>query len=82
MVAWSPDGTTLATPCDDRKIYLWDAATGKRRVTLEGSYQLRLCVRPSTPPERCWPATAGTVGCGSGTPVLGRPVLSVTGAPA
>ena len=35
-VAWSPDGTTLATPCDDRKIYLWDAATGIRRATLEG----------------------------------------------
>ena len=36
-VAWSPDGTTLATPCDDSKIYLWDAATGMRKATLEGS---------------------------------------------
>ena len=35
-VAWSPDGTTLATACDDYKIYLWDAATGVRRATLEG----------------------------------------------
>ena len=35
-VAWSPDGTTLATPCNDRKIYLWDAASGIRRATLEG----------------------------------------------
>ncbi len=35
-VAWSPDGRTLATACDDRKIYLWDAATGIRRATLEG----------------------------------------------
>ncbi len=35
-VAWSPDGTTLATACDDNKIYLWDAATGGRRATLEG----------------------------------------------
>ncbi len=35
-VAWSPDGTTLATPASDRKIYLWDAATGDRRATLEG----------------------------------------------
>jgi WD40 repeat protein len=35
-VAWSPDGTTLATACWDLKIYLWDAATGIRRATLEG----------------------------------------------
>ena len=35
-VAWSPDGTTLATPCLGRKIYLWDAATGIRKATLEG----------------------------------------------
>ncbi len=35
-VAWSPDGTALATACDDNKIYLWDAATGGRRATLEG----------------------------------------------
>ncbi|MFI5457674.1 MAG: protein kinase [Isosphaerales bacterium] len=34
-VAWSPDGTTLATACD-RTIHLWDAATGNRRATLEG----------------------------------------------
>ena len=36
-VAWSPDGTTLATACDDPKIYLWDAATGTRKAVLEGS---------------------------------------------
>jgi eukaryotic-like serine/threonine-protein kinase len=35
-VAWSPDGLTLATPDNDRKIYLWDAATGQPRETLEG----------------------------------------------
>jgi eukaryotic-like serine/threonine-protein kinase len=34
--AWSPDGTTLATADEDRKIQLWDAATGVRRTTLEG----------------------------------------------
>ncbi len=34
-VAWSPDGTTLAT-ATDRTIYLWDAATGARRAILEG----------------------------------------------
>ncbi len=41
MVAWSPDGTTLATPCDDLKIYLWDAATGIRKAILEGHDQRR-----------------------------------------
>jgi WD40 repeat protein/Tfp pilus assembly protein PilF len=35
-LAWSPDGTTLATACDDRKIYLWEAATGTRKAVLEG----------------------------------------------
>jgi serine/threonine protein kinase/WD40 repeat protein len=34
-VAWSLDGTTLAT-CGDRKIYLWDTATGLRKAELEG----------------------------------------------
>src|SRR5262249_42574772 len=34
-VMWSPDGTTLVTPRGDVKIYLWDAATGTRRATLE-----------------------------------------------
>ncbi len=35
-VAWSPDGTTLAVPCNDGKIDLWDAPTGIRRGTLDG----------------------------------------------
>jgi eukaryotic-like serine/threonine-protein kinase len=76
-VAWSPDGTTLATPCHDGKIYLWDAATGTRRAILEGS---TLGVRAAFHP-------AGTLLASSGwdgqqrlwDPVLGRPVLSLTG---
>ena len=35
-VAWSPDGSTLAIACEDRKIYLRDAATGARKSVLEG----------------------------------------------
>jgi WD40 repeat protein len=35
-VAWSPDGTTLATACTDSKIDLWDVATGARKSTLDG----------------------------------------------
>jgi WD40 repeat protein len=34
--AWSLDGTALAMPCEDWKIYLWDPATGARKATLEG----------------------------------------------
>jgi WD40 repeat protein len=76
-IAWSPDGTTLATPCDDRKIYLWDAATGIRRVTLEGHVNggLYAAFHP-----------AGTLLVSNGwegrlwlwDQVLGRPWLSLT----
>ena len=37
LLAWSPDGTTLALASDDSKIYLVDAATGMRTVAIEGS---------------------------------------------
>jgi eukaryotic-like serine/threonine-protein kinase len=77
-VAWSPDGATLATPCNDRKIYLWDAATGIRRANpLEGSTSLGL--RAAFHP-------AGTLLASNGwdgrlrlwDSVLGRPVLSLS----
>src|SRR5262249_26733613 len=35
-LAWSGDGATLATGCDDHQIYLWDAATHKPRGVLSG----------------------------------------------
>jgi serine/threonine protein kinase/WD40 repeat protein/tetratricopeptide (TPR) repeat protein len=35
-VAWAPDGSALATACEDCKIYVWDAASGARKATLEG----------------------------------------------
>ncbi len=60
-VAWSPDGTTLATTCRDYKIYLWDADTGIPKGTLQGATNDGLR-RPSIPPARCWPATAGNRG--------------------
>jgi WD40 repeat protein len=31
-IAWHPDGRTLATTCNDRRIRLWDVATGKMRL--------------------------------------------------
>jgi serine/threonine protein kinase/WD40 repeat protein len=35
-VAWHPDGQTVATVSDDRVIRLWDVATGKPTVWMEG----------------------------------------------
>jgi serine/threonine protein kinase/WD40 repeat protein/tetratricopeptide (TPR) repeat protein len=76
-LAWSPDGATLATPCDDHKIYLWDAATGTRKATLEGhtNYGLTAAFHP-----------AGTLLASNGwegrlwlwDPVLGRPWFNLT----
>jgi WD40 repeat protein/tetratricopeptide (TPR) repeat protein len=78
-VAWSPDGTTLAIAAADRKIYLWDAATGTRKATLVGHTNggLRAAFHP-----------AGTLLASNGwegqlrlwDPVLGRPVLSLASA--
>ena len=41
-VAWSPDGATLATGGEDRKIDLWDVESEIRRVQLEGSASVGL----------------------------------------
>ncbi len=35
-IAWSPDGQTLASPAEDKKIRLWDVEAGKLRQELEG----------------------------------------------
>ena len=35
-VAWSPDGTRLATGSDDETVRIWDPATGQTTATLTG----------------------------------------------
>jgi eukaryotic-like serine/threonine-protein kinase len=42
--AWSPDDSTLAMACEDTNIYLWDAASGTRRTSLEGHTNAGLTV--------------------------------------
>jgi serine/threonine protein kinase/WD40 repeat protein len=79
-VVWSPDGSTLATRCDDQKIYLWDAATGTRKATLEGHITgvTAVTFHPSG-------ALLASTGWENRTwlwdPVLGRPWLNLTGWP-
>jgi serine/threonine protein kinase/WD40 repeat protein len=77
QVAWSPDGTMLATPCQD-KIYLWDAATGTRRATLEGHINGGLSV--AFHPAGALLTSVGWEGrLWLWDPVLGRHWLNVTG---
>jgi serine/threonine protein kinase/WD40 repeat protein/tetratricopeptide (TPR) repeat protein len=77
-VAWSPDLNTLAIACSDRKIYLWDVATGARRATVDnpGIGGLRFTFHP-----------AGTLLASNSwervlrlwDPILGHSVLNLAG---
>ena len=76
-VAWCPDGATLATAGRDSKIYLWDAATCTRKVTLEGSTNTGLVT--AFHPSGALLASNGWEGrLRLWDPILGRPVLSLT----
>jgi WD40 repeat protein len=43
-VAWSPDGTRIASGSVDRSIRIWDSASGKELMTLWGHRQAVTCV--------------------------------------
>jgi WD40 repeat protein len=38
-LAWSPDGKRLATACNDHRIYIWEAESGKKLAQLDGPVQ-------------------------------------------
>jgi eukaryotic-like serine/threonine-protein kinase len=78
-LAWSPDGTTIATAGRDMKIYLWDADTGIQRATLEGHSNSGIVVafHPAGTllASHDWSAQGRLW-----DPILGRPWLTQSGA--
>jgi WD40 repeat protein len=50
--AWSPDGRTLATGCDDGLIRLWEVSSGKVVFTLEGHQSFGICCSFDSPGQR------------------------------
>ena len=73
----APTAPRWRSPCDDSKIYLWDAATGTRKATLEGSTNIG--IHTAFHPAGTLLASNGWEGrLRLWDPVLGRPWLSVT----
>ncbi len=76
-VTWSPDSMTLATACDDRRIYVWDVF-GIRRGSLEGHRNdgVRVAFHPS---GTLLASTDWDGRVRLWDPILARPWMSVTG---
>jgi serine/threonine protein kinase/WD40 repeat protein len=76
---WSPDGTTLAVQVEDHKVYVWDAATGLRKATLEaptnGGIVAGFHPKGTLLATNCWESRLWLWDS-----VLGRPWLSVPAA--
>ncbi len=58
MLAWSPDGTSIASSSLDETIKLWDATTGETRLTYRGN-SLQAFVFAWSPDGRSIAATSG-----------------------
>jgi serine/threonine protein kinase/WD40 repeat protein len=76
--AWSPDGQLLAVSCDDRQIYIWEAASKRLVSVLEGhsggSIHLEFSHTGDLLISRCWDGTTRLW-----DPVRGRERLSIYG---
>ncbi len=63
-VAFSPDGTHLASASEDKNVYLWETASGGLTRTLRGHHQSVRCVAFS--PDGAWLASGGGDPCMGG----------------
>ena len=77
-VAWSPDGSAIATTGPDSKISIWDAATGARRAALEGHTTQGL-VAAFDPSGALLASNDWEGRLRIWDPVLGRPWLRISG---
>ena len=77
-VAFSPDGTRLATASDDKTAKVWDVASGREVLTLAGHTNGSLAW-PSAPMARAWPRPVGDKTAKVWDVSSGREVLTLAG---
>jgi WD40 repeat protein len=63
-VAWSPDGTRLATGSDDGIVRQWDSTTGTLLSTLEGTHVGTWATSVAWSPDGSWLASTSYFGGG------------------
>ena len=78
-VAFSPDGTRLATASMDQTAKVWDVASGREVLTLAGHTAERSLVWPSAPMARAWPPPARDQTAKVWDVASGREVLTLAG---